>query len=159
MNALRIEHVLWSAALLCGTAAVAGTRTLSPVERAEHHSIHVHVGSTASTMRDIDDAAISLVDADPFRTSRHPSPIAYHTDVEGAPPSPPRPPRPGLSVSGIIGGPPWSAVLEGLPGHEGGTVVHPGDTLGGLRIRSVRRDTVVISGVDTTWRLIVRRAW
>ena len=159
MNASRIEQILWSTALVCGAAAIAGTRTLPPVARADHPAVYARSGSTASTMRDIDDAAVSLVDADPFRAAHHASPIAYHPDVEGAPPPPPRPARPGLSISGIIGGPPWSAVLEGVPGRDGGTVVHPGDTLGGLKVRAVKRDTVVISGVDTTWRLIVRRAW
>ncbi|MFL5560838.1 MAG: hypothetical protein ACJ79K_05105 [Gemmatimonadaceae bacterium] len=114
---------------------------------------------TSSTMREIDDAAAALPETDPFRAARHPSPVPYTPNQEGAPPPPPHAPVPALSVSGIIGGPPWAAVLEGIPGRQGSIVVHPGDTLGGLRVRSVKRDSVVITGVDTTWRLIVRRAW
>lgn len=159
MTMTRVEIGLWTAALLCGVTAAVGARAPytrpSPVQDTSKGRAH----STASTMRDIDAASVSLVDADPFRVARHPSPVEYRPEIEGAPPPPPRPPKPGLSVAGIIGGPPWSAVVEGIPGRQGSTVVQQGDTLGGLTVRSVKRDTVVITGVDTVWRLIVRRAW
>jgi len=96
---------------------------------------------------------------DPFRVARRPSPVAYRPELEGAPPPPPAPPKPPLSVSGIIGGPPWQAVLEGMPGRDGPLVVSAGDRIGDLTIRSVRRDTVVVSSSDTTWKLSVRRPW
>jgi hypothetical protein len=159
MSMSRIEIALWSAAVVCSAAAIAGARAPRVETNAEKISPRARVFSTASTMRDIEESALALAETDPFRAARHPSPIAYQPELEGAPPPPPRAPRPALTVSGIIGGPPWSAVLEGVPGREGGAVVRQGDTLGGLKVRAVKRDTVTISGVDTTWRLIVRRAW
>jgi hypothetical protein len=62
-------------------------------------------------------------------------------------------------LRGIIGGPPWSAILEGIPGREGSVVLRRGDTIAALRVRAVRRDTVVVEGADTTWRLTVKRTW
>lgn len=159
MSGSRIEMSLWSLAAGFGAIAMVTARAPRAEIAAQRNEARPHAVSTASTMRDIADAAISLVEADPFRDARHPSPIAYAPDREGAPPPPPRPPRPGLSVSGIIGGPPWSAVLEGIPGQQGSIVLRQGDTLGGLKIRAVKRDTVVITGMDTTWRLSLRRAW
>jgi hypothetical protein len=160
MRASRIELVIWTATV--GFAAIAimtGSRVPADSVPVTARQVRPQVVVTASMMRDIDDAAAALAETDPFRAARHPSPIPYRPAQENAPPPPPRAPVPALSVSGIIGGPPWAAVLEGVPGRQGSVVVHPGDTLGGLRVRAVKRDSVVIIGVDTTWRLIVRRAW
>lgn len=159
MSLSKIEIGLWSAAIACGAVATVGARVPDGESRELATSGTVRLGSSASTMREIEEAAVALAEADPFRVTRRPSPIAYQPALEGAPAPPPRPPRPALSVSGIIGGPPWSAVLEGVPGRDGGTVVHQGDTLGELKVRVVKRDTVVIIGMDTTWRMIVRRGW
>lgn len=157
---LRPELVLWTlAGGLATVAVIAGVRAPAITRPAAAHVPASALIATASTMREIDDASAALAEIDPFRAARHPSPIPYQPNQEGAPPPPPRAPRPALSLSGIIGGPPWAAVLEGVPGQQGSVVVHPGDTLGGLRVRVVKRDSVVITGVDTTWRLIVRRAW
>ena len=100
----------------------------------------------------------AIVDGDLFRASRSPSPVAFANAIEGAPPPAPKPPRASLAVTGIIG-PPWEAIVEGVPGRDGGVVVRRGDVIGELQVRSVRRDSVVIQGADTTWRLTVRRAW
>jgi hypothetical protein len=67
------------------------------------------------------------------------------------------PPKPRLVLRGILGGPPWDALIEGIPGREGSAVVRTGDKLAGLLIRSVRRDTVVVRGADTTWKLTMGR--
>lgn len=115
------------------------------------------------------EAAQSVVGGNPFRLDRAPAPIGFAqpgTDpgmmggMMGAPPvyEPPPPPRPQLAVSGIVG-PPWRAVLEGVPGQESGILVKPGDAFGELRIREVTQTTVVVSAPDTTWRLSVRRPW
>lgn len=159
MNARACERLLWSAAVALGVVAVAAWRGAVPA---------LAVASPASarvprivTLVDADTlmrAANVATDADLFRSARRPSPVAYRPELEGAPP-PPRPPRPALQVTGMVGGPPWEAVLEGVPNRDGSVLVHSGDTLSGLRIRAVHRDTVIIEGLDTTWRLTVRRAW
>jgi hypothetical protein len=102
-------------------------------------------------------AAAYLVETDPFRVDRRPSSVAYRPDLEGAPPPPPRPPKPTLVLRGIIGGPPWEAIVDGVPERSTSTVLRQGDVVGALRVRAVGRDTVVIQGADTTWRLTMRR--
>lgn len=104
-------------------------------------------------------ASEALVARDPFRLERKPSGVPFTLAVESAPSAVARPPRPALAVSGIIGGPPWEALLEGVPGRQGSALVRRGDTLGGFRVRSISKDTVKVSGLDTTWTLTIRRAW
>jgi hypothetical protein len=104
-------------------------------------------------------AAELLVARDPFRLERRPAAVAYNPGVENSAPPPPRPARPTLVVTGIIGGPPWEAVLEGIPGRQGSVLVRRGDTLAGLRVRAVGKDSVRIVGMDTTWILTIRRTW
>jgi hypothetical protein len=103
----------------------------------------------------IDAAARVVAATDPFRLDRHPASVAYRPDLEGVAP-PPKPPKPQLVLEGVVGG---AALIDGAPGHPATAIVHVGDTLGGLRIRRVGRDTVIVLGADTTWRLTVRRAW
>jgi hypothetical protein len=104
-------------------------------------------------------ASEALVTRDPFRLERKPSGVAYTPAAEGAPPPVAPPARPALAVVGIVGGPPWEALLDGVPGRQGSALVRRGDTLSGLRIRSITKDTVKVTGMDTTWILSVRRAW
>lgn len=73
-------------------------------------------------------------------------------------PGPPALPKPPLVLRGLVGGPPWNAILDGVPGHDGGFVVRAGDSVAGLKIQSVRRDGATIRGMDTTWILRLGRA-
>jgi hypothetical protein len=106
-----------------------------------------------------------LVDTDPFRLDRRPAAVAYDPALagkDGAPVAIVRPPRPALVLKGVVGAghpPVWVALLDGVPGHAVTAVVRAGDTLGGLTVRHIGRDTVVVSATDTTWRLTVRQAW
>lgn len=102
-------------------------------------------------------AADSATANDLFRLERKPARVAF-----GAPPIPPQPtlpppPRIRPTLGGIVGGPPWKAVLANIPGREGGVIVATGDTVAGLTVRAVRRDEVIVKGVDTTWTLTTRR--
>jgi hypothetical protein len=78
--------------------------------------------------------------------------------VNGAPP-PMLPPKPALRLRGILGGPPWDVLIEGVPGREGAVVARVGQTLGGVTIRAVHRDTVIVRGMDTTWKLTIVNSW
>jgi len=100
-------------------------------------------------------AAARVAETDPFRIERKPASIAYRPDLEGVAP-PPKPGKPQLALVGLVGG---GALLDGVPGHPATAIVHVGDTLAGLRIRRIGRDTVVVTGADTTWRLTLRQAW
>jgi hypothetical protein len=116
-------------------------------------------------------AGRTVTGGNPFRLDRVPAPIGFAQPgmagmpgmmgMPGMPPpeyEPPPPPRPQLLVSGIIG-PPWQAMLEGVPGREGAVVVKRGDVLGDLRIRDITESVVVVASPDTTWRLTVRKPW
>lgn len=100
-----------------------------------------------------------IVEADIFRLTRRPSPVAFGTAGEGGPPPTPTPPKPPLALAGVVGGPPWIGLLDGVPGRDQSVLVHAGDTVGGLRVRTVTRNRVVIAGFDTTWQLTVREPW
>jgi hypothetical protein len=99
------------------------------------------------------EAADSVASSDPFRLDRHPSapPVEQPAIVASAPPPL------HLELSGVIGGPPWRAIVSGIPGREVGVVVRAGDTLGGIRIRNIRRDTVIIQAGESTMKFTLKR--
>ena|ERR1700722_7596975 len=108
-----------------------------------------------------DSLTTSISDRDPFRLTREPATIAYSSEPDAPPPPPP--PRPPIMLSGIVG-PPWAALLEGVPGHDGTMLAKVGDTVSRapaalLIIRGIVRDTAVVQGLDTVWHLAVRRVW
>ena len=102
-----------------------------------------------------DSAARYLVDRNPFRLNRQPSIVAFRAGVRAVATAPPRQPPP--IVRAIAGGPPWVAILEQIPGRDGSFLVRDGDAIGSIKVRAIKRDTVVIQGSDTTWRLPIRR--
>lgn len=69
---------------------------------------------------------------------------------------PPLPPRAEPILQGVVGGPPWQAIIAGLPGREGGVVVVPGDTVGGMKVRSVGRESAVLVAKDTIYSLTLK---
>lgn len=161
MSARRIEGGLWSLAALAGVLAVAGWRSgLTAQGPAAVTAITSRVPPPEPFDTDaLQVATDSIAAGDPFRFEHRPSSVPYTVQAEGAPPPSPLPPKPKISVVGIIGGPPWEAVVEGIPGREGSVVVRQGETVGPLQFTSIKRDTVVVQGADTTWHLTLRRAW
>jgi hypothetical protein len=124
--------------------------------------------SSRTTMRitlarpeSLETAAALLVKHDPFRLDRHPSTTPFRAElaVITPPAAPVKPPHPALLLAGVVGGPPWEALLDGVPGHDASTLVKKGDVLGDLKIRSIERDTVVVQGADTIWRLVMKHPW
>lgn len=106
------------------------------------------------------DAADVIVSNDPFRLANSPALVRYDPKAEGAVPttSVAAPPiRPVMTLKAIVGGPPWQAIVDGLPGQPPGTVVRAGNAFDKLVARAVTRDSVVIQGPDTTWVLSFRR--
>jgi hypothetical protein len=163
MNARRVELVLWALALpLAGTA---GGR--ARFERVDAHAAPAWTTAPPVVRRAPADSLAAgssiIVERDLFRLDRRPSPVAYTPAAADAPPRPPHPPKPALVITGIVGGPPWEALLEGIPGRAEAAVVRRGDVFGDstarLTIKRVGRDTVIVVGMDTTWALTVRRAW
>src|SRR5438105_4605701 len=73
----------------------------------------------------LDDAAATVTANDPFRLSNTPADVRYDASSEnGATPGMPSPPpiRPVMTVRAIIGGPPWQAIVDGIPGQPAGTI-------------------------------------
>lgn len=151
-----IERGLYLAAALCATLACVGWFTSMPARLAGAHTVVARVTDAGvPPAESIDGAARVAAATDPFRLDRHPTSVPYRPELEGVAP-PPKPPKPSLALEGLVGN---AALIDGVPGRTVTAIVHAGDTLGWLRIRRIGRDTVIVSGVDTTWRLTLRRAW
>ena len=166
MTRRRLELLLW---LLTGAAASFGwvrwrrTDLRPPPAGAAAFRPAPEVAGPPSG--DVLTGAVRVITAnDVFRLDRTPAPLAFNAQPAGGlpggmPPPPPMPRfRPPLAVSGIVG-PPWQAFLEGVPERSGSVVVQAGDTVAGLRVRSIGPNLVVVQGSDTTWRLTPRKAW
>lgn len=115
------------------------------------------IHSDATPLRDASDLIISN---DPFRLTNAPALVRYDPKAESAAPTtavaaPPI--RPVMTLKAIVGGPPWQAIVDGLPGQPPGTVVRAGNAFDRLVARAVTRDSVVLQGPDTTWVLSFRR--
>lgn len=102
-----------------------------------------------------------IVDNDPFRIDRKPADVAYGVTADSIANralAAAAAPRPSLVLVGIVG-PPWRALVDGIPGHDGSMVLGAGQSVAGLRVRDVTATAATISGTDTTWHLTVKRTW
>lgn len=108
-------------------------------------------------------AGEAIVANDPFRLANAPAAVRYDPAAEDAaagaggyvaPPAP----RPRLVLKAIVGGPPWQAIIDGIPGQPAGTVVRAGNAFEKLTVTSVTRDEVVVHGMDTVWTLSFKAA-
>jgi hypothetical protein len=158
----RLDLLLWIATCALAALAAIGWRRGVPEAPVSRHVLLTAPRALRHIDPDSLSAAASAVAAgDPFRLDRHPATVAYRPELDGTPPPspPPKPPHPVLALAGIVGGPPWEALLSGVPGRDGTVLVRKGDTLGDLKVRAVGRDTVVVQGADTTWKLTLVRPW
>ncbi|HEY6224868.1 MAG TPA: hypothetical protein VIW26_13870 [Gemmatimonadales bacterium] len=110
-----------------------------------------------------DSLGAALVHHDPFRVTRRSSEIVYDPVqvAQPAPTTPPSPSKPTLTLVGIVwdNGRDPTALLEGLPGVAGQRPMREGDTVAGLKVKAIKSDRVVITGLDTMWTLTVREPW
>jgi hypothetical protein len=110
--------------------------------------------------RALDEAEDLTVSNDPFRLSNTPPSVRYDPANDGSALGPgtiaPPPFRPTLVLKAIVGGPPWQAVIDGIPGQPAGTIARQGATFDKLTVRSVTRDSVIVQGPDTAWTLSFR---
>ena len=107
-------------------------------------------------------AALASARARPlFRESRRPASVGFDPEATGvvALTAAAPPPKPALALSGIVWGAEPAAVVEGVPGSEGSTVLRRGETVAGLRVMRISPERVVIAGFDTSWTLTVREPW
>ncbi|MDB4913034.1 MAG: hypothetical protein JWM95_678 [Gemmatimonadetes bacterium] len=141
----------------------AGVRVLRAAgEQAEFapKSLAVSAERVAISDDSIAEAAGNAVANDPFRLANRPSAMRFDARTEGGGPGavlPPPPVRPAFVLRAIVGGPPWQAIVDGIPGQPSGTIVRTGGVFDKLTVRTITRDTVVIQAPDTTWKLTIKR--
>ena len=155
-----LEPVLWAITVVAIAVTVVELAHLVALPRVPAPAIWASADMSWPMHRDsLGDNAARIVEHDPFRVERRPPDVAFGTQAGGASATTATPARPQLTVSGIVGGPPWAALLTGVPGHEGTVLVHAGDTLSGFTVRTVHAASLTISGMDTTWHLTVNDPW
>jgi hypothetical protein len=161
MKSRAVEFLLCSAAL----AAVVGTAAISrrAMRGRTAAAATLWPAPSPNAPPTLDSLAVltsHIVDGDAFRLDRKPAAVSYRsagdTSVPIAPAAPPIP-KPALALVGIVGGPPWAALVNGIPAHDATMLVRARDTLGGLRIATVSGDGVTITGLDTVWHLTTKR--
>jgi hypothetical protein len=155
MRRPRVASLLVAGSLVAFGLAAQRWRAASPPQLPRRRIALAHAATRPrpndSVLADAEDATVSN---DPFRLANAPAAVRFDPAVEGESPSPLVPVvRPTLVLKAIIGGPPWQAVIDGIPGQPPGTIAGPGARFDKLVIRSVTRDTVVVQGPDTTWSL------
>lgn len=180
MTRRRWEQLLWASALGLALAGWVRWRNALPeAHPASRPSLAAPPPVRAAAPARLGTALEVIARGNPFRLDRSPAPLGSPAPGQlgmmmstGYPPyvppgspagsypaySPPGMPQQGgaLRVTGISG-PPWEALIEGIPGKQGAVVVRPGDRVEDLRIRSITQDLVVVQGRDTTWRLQIKR--
>ena len=160
MNVRSINAALLATALLglllgVGLAAWPLVRVVVPPPASAEAVV-----STAVSPLEPDSLVHLIVARDPFRVTRQPSHVVYDP-VRLAQPATPPAPKPALALVGIVwdSGRDPTALVEGLPGADGPRPVRSGEMIAGLRVRTIKPDRVVITGLDTTWTLTVREPW
>jgi hypothetical protein len=104
----------------------------------------------------LDSAADAIVSNDPFRLANTAASVRYSATAPapvGFPSSVGRFTAPAMTLRATAGGPPWQALIEGIPGQPRPTLVRAGAVFEKLLIRAITRDSVVIRGADSTWTL------
>ena len=155
-----LERGVWTAALAMTMTTVVAWRAATP----EPLPFREAIASVPFTgvLNDADGMGAQVqrvVTGDPFRLDRVPSATPYrNVDFPGTAAAVVLVDRPDLRLIGVLG-PPWRAVLEGVPGRDGGVLVAVGDTLVGLRVQAIRAFEVVFRTPDTSWTLTLRRTW
>jgi hypothetical protein len=148
----RADLALWLVLSVLGASAVARVvPALSSMDAPERRPV-----SDASLVVPLDRAALTLVTDSavaraPFRFGTGRALLRF-----GETPPEPRPVDAGIlypdvRVSAIVGGPPWQAVLQGVPGFPTDVVVRRGDRLVDLSIGAITGTSVRLVSPDTSW--------
>ncbi len=113
---------------------------------------------TSAPVALLDSALDVIIDGNPFRLDHAPALVAFGQPPAVAPVAPPAPSRPQLPIlTALLGGPPWRAVLENVPGFEQSLVVTAGMWAGPFAVIQVSAAGIRLSAGDTTWNLRLRR--
>jgi hypothetical protein len=162
VSPLRVYGI--AAAALLGMIGAGTVRWRAAVPAIRHQSTSMGAApwaladSLEATLAEAEDLTVSN---DPFRLANAPAAVRFNPSNEngssGAIAMVAPPVRPNMTLKAIVGGPPWQAIVDGIPGQPQGTIVRAGNAFDKLVARAVTRDSVVIRGPDTTWVLSFRR--
>jgi hypothetical protein len=153
---------LWLASIALGAATVRAVATSVRMDPVPIATVAAAPGVPSLPDRALlQEQADSLRQRNPFRIERSPTSQPYGAPETAAPPQVevPAQPLPALRVGGIVGGPPWKALIEGIPGRESGLLLAAGEEWNGYRLVWVRGDSVMVITPDTTWILALKKAW
>jgi hypothetical protein len=158
MNHRWLASILWLSAVGIVAATLRfGFVQDTPTTTRESVVLAASPREQATSAEALRGARIILDRRNPFRlATRLPSGA-----LEGSPSAPATGPlRPTFQFQGAVGSRGrWEAVVTGLLGREGSVVVRTGDTIAGLRVSGITRDTLIMRSIDTTWRLTVKTTW
>ena len=152
------ELALWCATIVVAALLLAGVRSPRSAEVQRSRVAALSGGALALPPPDSIATAADYVAAnDPFRVSHRPASVPFGA---AAPSVIQGQPQPALALRGVVGTPRgWSAILSGIPGHDGTVLLRAGDTIAGLRVRRVAANSAVIQGRDTLWNLSLEVPW
>lgn len=153
-GARRIGGASLLAALALSAGGVARWRTA--IASGAHGTLTIPVLSASPRIGGaaIDSGAAMVVENDPFRFSNTPPTVRFDPSSDASAQQPAMPlALPRLVLRAIVGGPPWSAVIDGLPGQPPGAVARQGSRFDELTVALIARDSVVVRANDTTWTL------
>ena len=160
MNRWRLELVLLAVTVAAGAVATHrwfDVDVAPPIARPI--PARTRTPTLAFTRSALRAAAEATVANDPFRLSNSPPDVDAAIRSQSAKQSgPTRAPHPALVLKAITGGPPWQAIVAGMPGQSGDALVAPGAVFGALTVQSITRDAVIVHAADTTWTLSLKRS-
>lgn len=153
-----MERVLWIASAVIAAVQLYDRAHVDPLGLTEHAGVPATPTASMFDQDSVSKATERTVQHDPFRLERRPASVAFSTTPAGVPAAPvTAAPLPRIGLNGTIGGPSWQAILSGIPGHDGTVVMRAGDTLGGVLVRRVTRDSAVVRVKDSTWAVVMAR--
>jgi hypothetical protein len=160
MTGRQMERVLWGCAALAGGVGLLGLRALEPRIGEAAPALPVLTAVTGRPSADALDSAVGeIADRNLFRPERTRAEEQVAATAPGPTAMAVPSNKPHLVLKGVLGGPPWDAVVEGIPGREGAVVIRVGESVAGVSVRAIRRDTAYVRGFDTTWALPLTRTW
>lgn len=161
MRLFIIRFVAWTA-VACGFGVSASLWGNAPDRpgggRSEPALPTAAYTATAVALVRPDSSVRLLAHRNPFRLHRSRATRRFGESVQQAPAEVAASPPPELTLVGVVG-PPWVALVEGLPGRQTAVAIVQGTGVDDFMIEAVRGDTVVITGLDTTWTLIPKVTW
>jgi hypothetical protein len=157
-----LPAMAWACALLLVMNAIDAWRPVqAPATRVPAH-LSAPRPPHVPNRKQLAQRADQLRSRNPFRLDRTPTARRFGL-LEPSPGAPvvqaPAPVVPVLTLAGILGGPPWSAIIEGIPGHETGITLRVGEAANGVRLEWVRRDTAKITAADKAWIVTFKKPW